>query len=91
MREDSSVSTYTVIAASTWVVTGLLLLAAWLAWAVGDDSTHLAILIAETACAASAVAATMQVRCYSAKVCSQLRVMRAEIRNGQEPPRVRSL
>lgn len=71
------------MAAAGWVATAALLVAAWMAWALGGpDSIYFALLIAETACVTSAVAAVLQIRTYSARVCRLIRVT-----HGIEHPR----
>jgi len=62
------------MAASSWAATALVLLIAWAVWVIGgQDHIFTAILIAETACVLSAIAAVMQLRCYAARICRLVR------------------
>lgn len=71
------------MAAASWVAVAALLLAAWVACAAGgSEHIYIAILIAETACVMSAIAAVLNLRCYAARICRLIRLM-----NGVEAPR----
>jgi hypothetical protein len=86
MNTERQFSLTAVVAVACWSATLLLLVCAWGAWML-DAHAHLAILIAETACVLSAVAAVMQIRCFSAQVCSQIRVLRVEQQHSRPPER----
>ena len=74
MNDEVQYSRGVVMAAATWVATAALVFAAWAAWAVGgQEHIYIAILIAETACVLSAVAAVMHLRCYAARICRLIR------------------
>lgn len=87
---DGVIDVSKVIAGCLWVWALCLLAAAWIvAW---QGPSLVAGLLAATACASSAVAATAQIRVYSMAVCRQLRVMRADIdRVRAESPGLRGL
>jgi hypothetical protein len=83
LNDEPQYSRGVVVAAAGWLATGLLLVVAWIAWAAGDaENVHLAVLIAESACVLSAVAAVLHLRCYAARMCRLIRVA-----NGLERPR----
>lgn len=73
MNDEPRFSTYSVIAMTCWVATGLLLAVAWVSWMVGGEP-YVAILVAETACVGSAVAAVAHIRVYVARLCRVIRV-----------------
>lgn len=68
---DSTVETSKLITALLWTLVSLLGLAAWVTWAAGTEDVWM--MLAFTACATSAVAATSQIRCYTLRVCGMLR------------------
>lgn len=67
---DRSVSASKIEAGVLWGLVILLILGAW---AVAFVHWQAAILVGVTACALSAGAATMQIRCYVIRVCALLR------------------
>lgn len=69
---DNSIPTSRVITGALWTWVILVLLAAWIVFAVGYH--ELAAMLGLTACASSAAAATAQIRCYTLRVCALLRV-----------------
>lgn len=75
MNDDPQYSRGVVVAGVWWAVTALMLLVAWAVWVIGGQ-THIftAVLIAETACVFSAVAAVAHLRCYAARICRLVRV-----------------
>ena len=73
MNDEPRYSLPTVVAMACWLMTGGLLLVAWTAYALGG-SVYAAILVAETACACSAVAAVMHIKLYAARVCRTIRL-----------------
>lgn len=75
MNDEPQYSRGVVVAAAGWAITGLMLMVAWTAWIVGGPQhIYFALLVAETACATSAVAAVLHLRCYSARICRLVRV-----------------
>lgn len=80
LEDEARFSTSSVVAMASWLTSLVLLLVAWGLFA-GGDHMYLAILLAETGCVVSAVAAVVQIRCYSARVCRLIRVA-----NGLERP-----
>lgn len=76
MLDDGTISATRVIAGFLWTLVISLLVAAWATALWGPH--HVGGMLAATACAASGVAATAQIRVYSLSVCNQLRVMRAD-------------
>lgn len=78
MNDEPQYSRGVVVTAAAWLATGMLLLVAWLAWAMGPvENVHFAVLVAETACVVSAVAAVAHLRCYAARICRLIRVTSA--------------
>lgn len=75
---DGVISTCKVVAATLWVWTLGVLVAAWFTAVLGG-ALWVAGMLAATACVSSAVAATAQIRCYTFTVCGQLRMNRAAI------------
>lgn len=71
-NDDPRYSSASLVAMTCWAVTGILLGIAWTMWALGEH--HAAMLVAETACVGSAIAAAMQIKCYAAQVCRLVRV-----------------
>ena len=65
------VSLAKVVAYTMWALVILLTLSAWLVWAMNPDGPW--VLLATTACASSAIAATAQMRLYCSRVCRLLR------------------
>ena len=75
MNDEPQYSRGVVMAAVAWAMTALVLFMAWCYWALGSaDNIHFAILIAETACVLSALAAVLHIRCYAARICRLIRV-----------------
>ena len=75
MNDEPQYSRGVVLAAAGWLSTALLLLIAWVAWAVGGpENIHIVLLTSQTACALSAVAAVLHLRCYAARICRLIRV-----------------
>lgn len=75
MNDQPYYSRGVVMAAAAWLATTLLLLMAWAAWILGEEKhIYFAILVAETACVLSAVAAVLHLRCYAARICRLVRV-----------------
>lgn len=56
-----------------WLAVVGLMALAWVAWLLGAPMLF-SVLVGQTACAMSAVAAVVQIRCYSARVCRLIRV-----------------
>lgn len=82
MNDEPQYSRGVIVAAIGWATTALMLLVAWTAWILGGpEHAYFALLVAETACATSAVAAVLHLRCYSARICRLVRVA-----NGLERP-----
>jgi hypothetical protein len=86
MNNERQFSLTTVVAVACWSATLLLLTCAWIAWAVSAH-THLAILIAETACVLATVAAVAQIRCFASQISSQIRVLRIDQQHSRPPER----
>ena len=70
---DASVPMSRLVTLATWFITGDLISAAWIAYLVGDDGV--AHLLGYTACCASAVAATCNVRCYALRLSRLVRAV----------------
>lgn len=85
--QDGLVSVSKIVAVALWGATLGLLVVAWVAWLLADSQTHLAILMAETACILSAVAAVAQIRLYVMTICAHLRALRAQDGTVGFPPR----
>lgn len=68
---DRRVSGVLVAAITLWVITGLLILAAWGLALAGDWDAG--FMLGLTACAMSAAAATVQVRHFATKICVLMR------------------
>jgi hypothetical protein len=91
-NDEPRFSTCSMVAMACWTATLVLLFAAWIAWVV-NPFAHFANLTASSACVMSAVAAVMQIRVYSARVCRLIRVTgglerpEAEVREFSGPRR----
>ena len=81
MNDDPRYSLTTLIAYVGWAVTAALLFVGWVAWVLQDSYIGLPVMLATTACLASAVAAVAHIRCYAARLARLIRVM-----NGLERP-----
>lgn len=92
MSDEPLYSRSSIAAVGCWSLTALLVACAWIAWAV-DGQTHLALLLAQTGCALSAVSAVMNIRCMYNKLVGHLRVVRLEVQGLSRPEggRVRGL
>ena len=74
MIDQPRYSLWTVITFGCWVGTAVLAMAAWAIWIVAHEPI-VAILTAETACVASAVAAVLQIRCFSVRLGRLVRLL----------------
>ena len=73
MQDEPRYSSWAVTTFMAWVVTAVLIMAAWMVWLVGHDPI-IAVLVAETACVASSVAVVLQARCFGARLARLIRV-----------------
>ena len=84
MMNEDLVSRGSVVAGAAWLVVAGLLAAAWLVMLL-SPSRGVALLLAATACASSAVAAVLQMRTYVVRICV---VIRSTANLAPERPRV---
>lgn len=73
MNDDPRFSFGAMVTTMLWLLTGVLVLASWTAFLLGA-SGFACLLVAESACVVSAIAATAQIRGYAARVCRLVRV-----------------
>lgn len=74
MEEEPRYPRSAIITMAAWIGTAGVLLLAWVVWMLGGDMMF-AILIAETACTLSAVAAVLQLRCFLNRNLRMMRVL----------------
>lgn len=70
---ENTVSTGAVVAAALWTWVVVLILGAWVTWALGGPA-GMWILLGTTACASSAAAATAHIRIYVVRLSGLIRL-----------------